>query len=39
MKIAINFFKKFELWFDEKFGWFFVNGQKAIQERMNNTAA
>ena len=39
MKTVINFFMKFELWFNEKFGWFFVNGQKAIQERMNKTTA
>lgn len=37
MKHVFKFFKKFELWFNHKFGWFFINGQKAIQEGMNNT--
>lgn len=24
-----NFLKKFEAWFNQKFGWFFTNGNKA----------
>lgn len=24
----INTLKKFEVWFNQKFGWFFINGNK-----------
>ena len=39
MKTIIRNLKKFEAWFDKKFGWFFVNGHKAIQKHVNKTTA
>jgi hypothetical protein len=30
-------FEKFETWFNDKFGWFFTNGMKQIEEPRNNS--
>ncbi len=33
MKSLIIKLQQFELWFNEKFGWFFTNGMKSVENQ------
>ncbi len=37
MKTLIYKLQQFENWFNEKFGWFFTNGMKAIENQSANS--
>ncbi len=36
MKSLINKLSQFEIWFNQKFGWFFTNGMKSIENQTNS---
>ena len=33
LEIVKNSFDRFEEWFNDKFGWFFTNGMKKVEEQ------
>lgn len=35
MKSVLNKLQAFENWFNNKFGWFFTNGMKSIENQAN----
>jgi len=36
MKILSEGFARFEEWFNNKFGWFFTNGMKSIEDTQDS---
>jgi hypothetical protein len=35
MKSLVNKMRQFESWFNQKFGWFFTNGMKSVENQTN----